>query len=163
MERGTGKAPPWLGLSIFRLRWGGRSGRIGIAKSRSCQAIAPLRGGFGVSGVWCFPADTSCNTIRNRAPKHGGAQDFQKKPKESYPHRPAGSVPAYSLQSSASPPSSAQAAPSGVAARFLLAPADGSHPRLRTSAACAGLLEGRLAPEERFFPVSPEEREEVFE
>ncbi len=47
-----------------------------------------------------------------------------------------------------------------------LAPADGSHPRLRTSAACAGLPEGRLAPEERFFPVSPEElgeeREEGF-
>jgi hypothetical protein len=66
-ERGTGKTPPWLEPSVFRLRWGSMSGRIGISNNRrSYRATAPLRGGFGVSGVslcWSHLQKNSRDTV----------------------------------------------------------------------------------------------------
>jgi hypothetical protein len=41
---------------------------------RSYRASAPPRGGFGVSGVSCFPAVTSKKSIRHRAAKSVGTQ-----------------------------------------------------------------------------------------
>jgi hypothetical protein len=46
-------------------------------KLLSYQAIAPLRGGFGVSGVSCFPAVTFQKFSRYRAAKTAGTQVFQ--------------------------------------------------------------------------------------
>src|SRR3954451_20507298 len=44
-ERGTGKTPPWLEASVFRLRWGGRSGKIELAwNDRITEPVPPSVG-----------------------------------------------------------------------------------------------------------------------
>src|SRR3954471_8600868 len=69
-ERGTGKTPPWLETSVFHLRRGGMSGRIGIANRFPVEPLPPSVGalvflGFLSSGstskkIHAIPCRKNC-------------------------------------------------------------------------------------------------------
>jgi hypothetical protein len=52
-ERGTGKTPPWLEPSVFRLRWGGDFGRIELAYGfdRITEPLPPSVGALVFLGL----------------------------------------------------------------------------------------------------------------